>query len=343
MPVTQQQIADAVGTSRGTVDRVLNGRGRVRPELRERILRAAQDMDYRPNAAGRALALARQTAKLGVILQAAETPFMERVLRGVRAGAAEAERLGLAVEIRCLEGMDAECAAGVLRGFCGEGCLGVALMPSEGEILREAVREAVSAQIPVVTFNTDIRDAGQLCFVGQHAEQSGRTVAGLMAQVLRPGAAVLVISGSRSNASHNERIRGFTQELRGLRPDLRLMNVGYNADSARAARDITAQALSAEPDLAGIYIASAGVTGVCDALAAGGRAGSVCLISHDLLEENIERLRSGEISFLIGQDAYAQGYRPIRILIDKLLDGFEPVSRCEYTHIDIRTRYNCRS
>ena len=37
MAVTMQQIADLAGVSRGTVDRALNNRGRIRPEVqRER-------------------------------------------------------------------------------------------------------------------------------------------------------------------------------------------------------------------------------------------------------------------------------------------------------------------
>lgn len=37
MGVTIRQIAEAAGVSRGTVDRALNNRGRIRPEVAERI------------------------------------------------------------------------------------------------------------------------------------------------------------------------------------------------------------------------------------------------------------------------------------------------------------------
>ena len=45
MAVTVQQIADATGVSRGTVDRALNNRGRVDPEVAERIRRTAEEID----------------------------------------------------------------------------------------------------------------------------------------------------------------------------------------------------------------------------------------------------------------------------------------------------------
>ena len=48
MAVTLQQIAEAAGVSRGTVDRALNNRGRIRPEVEERIKRIAREMGYQP-------------------------------------------------------------------------------------------------------------------------------------------------------------------------------------------------------------------------------------------------------------------------------------------------------
>lgn len=50
MAVTLQQIAEAAGVSRGTVDRALNNRGRIRPEVEEKIKKIAQEMGYQPAA-----------------------------------------------------------------------------------------------------------------------------------------------------------------------------------------------------------------------------------------------------------------------------------------------------
>ena len=46
MAVTIQQIADKAGVSRGTVDRVLNHRGRVDPEVARRVEQIAEELGY---------------------------------------------------------------------------------------------------------------------------------------------------------------------------------------------------------------------------------------------------------------------------------------------------------
>ena len=50
--VTIKQLAEVCGVSRGTVDRVLNNRGNVKPEKRKRVLDAMRELNYQPNPAG---------------------------------------------------------------------------------------------------------------------------------------------------------------------------------------------------------------------------------------------------------------------------------------------------
>ncbi|MBF6330112.1 LacI family DNA-binding transcriptional regulator [Nocardia transvalensis] len=59
-------VAALAGVSHQTVSRVLNGSPQVRPETRERVLRAVAELDYRPNAMARGL-VSRRSKVLGVI------------------------------------------------------------------------------------------------------------------------------------------------------------------------------------------------------------------------------------------------------------------------------------
>ncbi len=59
-------VARAAGVSHQTVSRVLNGSASVRPETRERVIRAVQELDYRRNSMARALVTGRSRT-LGVV------------------------------------------------------------------------------------------------------------------------------------------------------------------------------------------------------------------------------------------------------------------------------------
>ena len=56
MRTTIKMIAERAGVSIGTVDRVLHDRPYVKAEVRERVLRVMEELDYHPNRMASALA-----------------------------------------------------------------------------------------------------------------------------------------------------------------------------------------------------------------------------------------------------------------------------------------------
>lgn len=341
MAVTLQQIADESGVSRGTVDRALNNRGRINPEVAERIKRIAREMGYQPNRAGRALAMSRHSIKIGVILQSIDTPFMQQVKEGAEAAKEEARRMGAEVEIKEIKGVDASCAISYMEDLRLNGCNAIALVPSEDELLKATVDTYVREyQIPVVTFNSDIAESKRLCFIGQDTLQSGRTAAGLMSEIIRQDGKVLVISGYPTNQGHKNRARGFMEELRKCREDIELLDIKYAYDDDWVAEKIAEEALKTTKELAGIYLTASGVEGVCKVIEQYGISGRVKVISNDLTGKNEEYLRKGTIQFLLGQDPFAQGNDSVMILFHKLFDGLDPEKEYNYTEIVIKNRYN---
>ena len=71
-----------------------------------------------------------------------------------------------------------------------------------------------------------------------------------------------------------------------------------------------------------------------------GKGKSIKVIGNDFLSENKKWMEKGVINFLIGQDAYVQGYEPVMILFRLFLDHKEPKEEYQYTEIVIKTKYN---
>lgn len=339
MAVTQAQIAQMAGVSRGTVDRTLNNRGRVDPEVAERIRRIANELGYRPNRAGSLLQRANRPVRLGVVIQSVETPFMALMLEEINKALPHMRELGAEVIVRANEFVDIDRQLVSLDELEKEGVDGIALTPVEDMRICERIDE-LAKKMPVVTFNTDLPDSRRLCYVGQENYLSGRACAGLMNMLLGGKGKVLMIAGHHASQSHRRRIDGFRSEAISTYPGLSLLPLERSNDSRQKAYEIVKEVWARHPDLRGIFIAANGQVGVCDAMRELGLKGKVHMICYDLLPDTAEGLREGLIDLLIDQDAHAQGVRPLEILLENILTGARPPEEYMLTRIDIRNQYN---
>lgn len=74
MAITIRDVARRAGVSPSTVSRALSGKGRMRPETRERIRKIARELGFRPNAHARGLAT-KVTQCVGVVIDARHVPL----------------------------------------------------------------------------------------------------------------------------------------------------------------------------------------------------------------------------------------------------------------------------
>ncbi|WP_327107917.1 LacI family DNA-binding transcriptional regulator [Nonomuraea glycinis] len=81
-PPTISEVAAEAGVGRATAARTLGGYGYVSPELRERVLSAAEKLGYRANALARSMSTG-VSHTLGVIVADIGNPFFAGVVRGI--------------------------------------------------------------------------------------------------------------------------------------------------------------------------------------------------------------------------------------------------------------------
>jgi len=340
MAVTLQQIAEKAGVSRGTVDRALNNRGRIRPEVAENVRRIAKEMGYHANIAGRAMSI-KKNLNIGVIVQSAETPFIQEVVLGIRQAKKEVENLGGTVTIYQVEGMDAAQVISIMEELHEKEYNAIALMPSEDQLLRRTIDMFVEEySIPVVTFNADLEETKRMCFVGQDGVKGGQAAAGLMGEIVNEFGKVCVISGNEHNQVLLGRVKGFMDEMHSRFPEIEVIGPRYTYDDNWVAERIMEENLAEHPDIKGVYLAGHGVQGVCQCLDKKNAESRVKVVANDIIKENIPYLKSGSINFLIGQNPQAQGLEPTMILYRLLLEGKAPEKELLYTDIEIKTRYN---
>lgn len=339
MAVTIQQIADLAGVSRGTVDRALNNRGRINPEVAERIRQLADELGYVPK--HRDGKKNRRGVRIGVVTQLAKSSFMLEVNRGIR-DAAEvlAER---DVQILLKEGfsVDEEEQLSAIEALEREGIDALALMPVDCESIRLKINQLVERKgIPVVTFNSDIVGTKRVCFVGMDNRKSGRTAAGLMGMLTRGNGKILVITGFFSSHVNNTRVDGFVEELKASYPGLELAGVQGSSDNADEVEKIIVSSMLATQGINGILVVSGGQAGIGRAFEKLKLEQRPYVVIYDQTPKNEKALQENVVDFLIDQNGYVQGNLPPYILADLLLKHQSPEKEKLHTEIDIKTKYN---
>ncbi|XID91253.1 LacI family DNA-binding transcriptional regulator [Paenibacillaceae bacterium WGS1546] len=88
MKVSILDVAKKSGLSVVTVSRVLNRSPSVRPKNREKVLRAMEELDYRPNASARSLASGR-TGIIGLTLATLNDSVLDAIVKEINDGLAE--------------------------------------------------------------------------------------------------------------------------------------------------------------------------------------------------------------------------------------------------------------
>ena len=340
MKVTIQKIAEAAGVSRGTVDRALNNRGRIDPQVSERILRIADEMGYVPRSR-RQTASRGKPIKIGVVTQLAGSSFMLEVNRGIQKAASELREKN--IELILKEGMtvDEKEQLRFIEELESEGISGLAVMPVDCESVREKLESlSVEKKIPVVTFNSDIVGSKRLCFVGMDNRKSGRTAAGLLGMLTRGKGKILIITGYFSNHVDNQRVDGFLEEVKKEYPELEIVGVHGSFDETAEVEKIIENVMTNIEGITGILVVSGGQAGVGKAFEKLKLDKRPYVVIYDQTPKNEKALKDNTVDFLIDQNGYVQGHKPPLILADLLLNGKTQKKEFLFTDIIIKTKYN---
>ena len=136
MQPTIRDVARHAGVSIATVSRVMRGSQGVRPDTRERVIAAAEELEYTPSQLGRQLAERRHAAN-GIVFPDLSGPYYAEVVLGYEAVAAELRRSVLILSTH--RRPDAEAAVREMAGRCD----GLVVL---GRTVPDAVLESLAAR-----------------------------------------------------------------------------------------------------------------------------------------------------------------------------------------------------
>ena len=338
MAGTIQEIAEMAGVSRGTVDRALNNRGRINPEVAEKIFRIADEIGYVPKK--KKQAPVEKTFKLGVVTQLAGASFMVQIKKGIKEAKKELSNVGIEILVEDCMAVDEDEQLNALKKLEEQGISGIAIMPVECDGVRKKINALIEKGIPVLTFNTDIVGTKRSCFIGLDNKQSGRAAAGLMGMLTGGSGKVVAITGYFGNSVNSMRVDGFIEETKRMYPEMELVGVQVSFDQKAEVKKIICSTLQNFPELNGIVVFSGGQAGIAEALGELNLKKRPAIVVYDVTDDNIKALKENTVDFLIDQNGFMQGYRSLFTLANIVRDGKK--ARKEYLYMDIviKTKYN---
>jgi len=259
-----KDIAKALGISIGTVDRAIHSRGGINAITKERVLKMAQTLGYKPNLAARYLKAPRQV-RVSVNLPARIASFFDAVRAGIR-DAASPFHAGVDLQFRTHPALG-EGDEELFREALDDGSKGIIIAPGHPAQLKVWIRRAAQRRIPVVCVATDAPGTERLTAVSAEPFISGAIVGELLDRIVRESGAVGVFTGDLSTIDHSEKVRGFKHSLGSLNRSLAVSSVIETHDDETTAYQQTRKLVSHDRVLRAIYVSTANSIAVIRALA----------------------------------------------------------------------------
>lgn len=297
-PFLVKDIAFQAGLSTATVDRVLNDRPGVRRQTSARVRAAIEELERLQEAGHDNPARAHG---IDVVMEAPDR-FTSAVRRAFEC---EAGAFGTAIfraRFHFAEVIRPADMAQTLDRIRLRGTDGVVLKAPDVPDVASAVERLEAAGIPVVTLVTDLPNTSRTAYAGADNRAAGETAAYLIGERLRgERLRILVTLSSNRFRGEEEREIGFRRLMREHYPELGIVEIseGFGRDTATGA--LVAEALAKHQDIAGVYSIGGGNRAVLSAFETAGRSCRV-YVAHDLDAENLELLRTGQLSFVLHHD-----------------------------------------
>lgn len=325
--------------STGPVDKVLNNRGGVSKLTHQKILRAIEELGYKPNILASRLKSTKEYTLAIIIPRATEDiPFWSQHQKGLDKIYDELNPFGLRSEVIYFHQNDERSFELAVNKAIHENYDGILIVPVFRSATIKLLQHCKVSAVPVIFFDSYIESEDNLSFVGQHSKDSGYMAADLMHGCIPVKSKILIITIVKKEDNHFHfaaREEGFRMFFENT--GRQLIKYELQNENKQVTRRELKKILEEEKNIGGIFVTNGinMVAPVWDQL----QKPPVQLIGYDLIEENILYLKKGVIRFLISQQPDKQVYLGIKLLYEYLILK-QPVNKSYYIPLDIVMRAN---
>jgi LacI family transcriptional regulator len=343
--ITIKDIAKIAGVSKGTVDRVIHNRGGVSEDSLKKVQEILKEIDYKPNLIAKTLSSKKNCLIIALAPDGDQDEYWDQSRRGIKQAAEEWHQYGVKVELVPFDLYKKESFKKASKKVLESSPDGVLVAPVFYEEAMRFFAACREKNIPYVLFNTNISEAKPLAFIGQDLNQSGKVGAELL-HLNQHGTSTFAIlhiyDDIHDSINLSEKEKGFKDYFKeNGNGEFNIVSLDLSNPTEQSI-DEKLKNLFTDKFLKGILITtSKGAYIVASYLEKQGKNG-IKLVGYDLLENNLQHLKSGTIDFLINQNPKKQTLVGIRQLANYLLFKRE-ISALNLFPLEIITRQNLDS
>jgi len=320
---------------------VLHNRGEVAESTRKKILEIIEELNYQPNILASTLA-SKKSALFATLLP--EPPsadgYWSKPIKGIRKRIAELPQYGVRIQPFTFSQTDSGSFVAESERILELQPDGVVLAPFFKKEALTFIGKLNESNIPFVFIDSEIKDAGQLSYIGQDSYQSG-LVSGKLLDLMLPEGNILVIHFAKEMDNQNhliQREKGFYDwfEKREDNPHQLFTTDIPDTDNPEWMAQIVQRI--EQYNIRGIFVTNSKVFHI-GRLLEKYNLKHLKVIGHDLVKENIDYLRKNLVHFLICQRPEEQGYNAVNKLFRSVVQKRQ-IEPEKYTSIDIITKEN---
>lgn len=343
--VTIIDVAKKAGVSKGTVDRVVHGRGEVSKKTANKVLKAIEELGYQPNLHASLLASRSVNLIACLLPEFAEGEYWGMINQGFIVGGEQVASLGVRTRSFYYDQYDEASFKSACADLLASDPSAVVLPPLFMSDTVEFATELKRRGIPYAYVDSKLEENNYFVYFGMPMYGSGRLCAALLTERCTEESVdeIAVIRIHRDKAGQSDpavnRRTGFMDYMGSHFPKAVIHNVFINPAEPDDIYGTLDSFFRDHPAIRFVVTFNSRVYLVNRYLADHPVPGRR-VIGFDNLEQNVQMLRDGTLSIIITQHTENQSKFAVIALADWLLMRKRPDNRDNYMHMDILTRYN---
>jgi len=321
--VTIYDIAKKTGFSAVTVHRAIANKGRISEKTKQQIIEVADELGYKVNTV--AQGLRRNTLKLGAILFCPVEEYVDDIIEGITAAGDELEKFNVSVNVKKIEYTSSkEClkkSCEHIRDFANDDYSGIILFMSsmldENSELLSLVEELNRKNIVFASVANDILGDSKVLHVGINARMAGSMAAELL-EFSCAGKEVALLTTSNTSPINIEYIKGFKDySEKGI---FSKIHIYEHFDDKKRVAEATRRMIEENPELKGIYMATASSTLACKYIKEL-QKDDLSIVITDLLSDTPMLVKQKTADAVIFQNPFKQGKNVVKHLYNYITSG----------------------